>query len=258
MPEYCLGVTEHGEGPDYDDNDDDDDGLARSASDIGDPRMIVSSNCVTPQTRGLSTAWAKNSAHFIKNNNSISWTHCKHSAKTPSTGGPQHNCFRSCSWDRLKIADTTVVEYPVEGGRATRVAKRRRQPVQMRAILPPYVSVHSLSRAAKNFRKAPSSTERGSARFDQSRDNLRRRQQQQNRRPCGGEDEGLPYMMSAKFPDFLTPSPSLFILKYADFVPFVCFLGTLLPAASVDVLNGSPTDGSMIRGGCRAWSRGAS
>ena len=67
MPEYCLGVTEHGEGPDYDDyDDDDDDGLARSASDIGDPRMIVSSNCVTPQTRGLSTAWAKKFSSFYQ------------------------------------------------------------------------------------------------------------------------------------------------------------------------------------------------
>ena len=37
---------------------------------------------------------------------------------------------------------------------------------------------------------------------------------------------GLPYMTSAKLSDFLTPSPPCHVQKSADFVPFVCFLGT--------------------------------
>ena len=37
--------------------------------------------------------------------------------------------------------------------------------------------------------------------------------------------EGLPYMTSAKVSDFL-PHPPCHIRKSADFVPFVCFLGT--------------------------------
>ena len=40
---------------------------------------------------------------------------------------------------------------------------------------------------------------------------------------------GLPYMTSAKFSDFSTLSPPCHCHKSADCVPFVCFLGTLLP-----------------------------
>ena len=36
-------------------------------------------------------------------------------------------------------------------------------------------------------------------------------------------------MMSAKFSDLLTPSPFVTVTKSADFVPFVCFLGTPSP-----------------------------
>ena len=39
----------------------------------------------------------------------------------------------------------------------------------------------------------------------------------------------LPYMMSAKFSDCLTPPPPCHIQKSADFIPFVCFLGTPHP-----------------------------
>ena len=39
---------------------------------------------------------------------------------------------------------------------------------------------------------------------------------------------GLPFMTSAKFPDFLTPPPCN-VKKSADFVPFICFLVTPLP-----------------------------
>ena len=34
---------------------------------------------------------------------------------------------------------------------------------------------------------------------------------------------GLPYMTSAKFSDFMTPSPPCHCHKSADLVPFVCF-----------------------------------
>ena len=51
---------------------------------------------------------------------------------------------------------------------------------------------------------------------------------------------GLPYMMSGKFWDLLTPLPPCHVHKSADFVPFVCFLGTPLPLPSADVIYGSP------------------
>ena len=48
----------------------------------------------------------------------------------------------------------------------------------------------------------------------------------------------LPYMMSAKCSDFFTPPPC-HCHKSADFVPFVCFLGTPL-TTTADVIYGSP------------------
>ena len=46
-------------------------------------------------------------------------------------------------------------------------------------------------------------------------------------------------MTSAKNSDFLPPPPC-HIQKSADFVPFVCFLGTALPPPTADVIYGSP------------------
>ena len=50
----------------------------------------------------------------------------------------------------------------------------------------------------------------------------------------------LPYMTSATFSDFLTPSLPCHCHKSADVVPFVCFLGTLFSPTTVDVIYGSP------------------
>ena len=50
-------------------------------------------------------------------------------------------------------------------------------------------------------------------------------------------------MTSAKFPDILTPPPCN-VKKSADFVPFICFLGTPLPPPTADVIYGSPLGGN--------------
>ena len=50
---------------------------------------------------------------------------------------------------------------------------------------------------------------------------------------------GLPYMTSAKFPEFFT-LPPCHCHKSVDFVPFVCYLGTPLPPPTADVIYGSP------------------
>ena len=47
-------------------------------------------------------------------------------------------------------------------------------------------------------------------------------------------------MTSAKFSDFLTPSPPCHCHKSADFVPYICFLGTHLPQPTADVIYVSP------------------
>ena len=48
---------------------------------------------------------------------------------------------------------------------------------------------------------------------------------------------GLPYMTSARFSDFSTPfPPPCHCHKSADFVPFICFLGTTLPPPTADVI----------------------
>ena len=52
-------------------------------------------------------------------------------------------------------------------------------------------------------------------------------------------------MMSAKFSDFFTPSPHCHCHKSADFVSFVCFLGT--PSPAVDVIYENPLTHARIR-----------
>ena len=73
----------------------------------------------------------------------------------------------------------------------------------------------------------------------------------------GGWGWELPYMMSARFSDFLT-TPPLVTHKSAGFVPFVSFLGTLSPSPTADVIYESPLTRQSRRASTPSRVRAAS